>query len=97
MLLVIGALFGTFYLTYKLVPSRRYTRRYVVEGSLLASCGWIICSMIFAYVLPTLLKASATYVALGSVVGILLWAQACAWSLLIGACWMVRFSKRTRS
>jgi uncharacterized BrkB/YihY/UPF0761 family membrane protein len=48
--------------------------------------------MIFAYILPELLKTSATYIALGSVVAILLWAQACAWSIILGACWIVRFS-----
>jgi membrane protein len=91
-LVVIGALFGTIYLTYYVVPARSFKRSVVVEGSLLASCGWIICSMIFAYVLPALLKTSATYLALGSVVAILLWAQACAWSIILGACWIVRFS-----
>jgi membrane protein len=91
-LIVIGALFGTVYLTYYVVPAKRFKRSVVVEGSLLASCGWIICSMIFAYVLPALLKTSATYLALGSVVAILLWAQACSWSIILGACWIVRFS-----
>jgi membrane protein len=93
-LVVIAALFGTFYLTYYLVPARRHKNRYVVEGSLLASTGWIACSMIFAYVIPKILKASAAYIALGSVVAILLWAQACAWSIILGACWIVRFSPK---
>jgi YihY family inner membrane protein len=91
-LIVIAALFGTVFLTYYVVPVRSFKRSIVVEGSLLASCGWIICSMIFAYILPELLKTSATYIALGSVVAILLWAQACAWSIILGACWIVRFS-----
>jgi membrane protein len=91
-LVVVSALFGTFYLTYYLVPTQRHKNRYVVEGSLLASTGWIVCSLIFASVIPPLLKASAAYIALGSVVAILLWAQACAWSIIIGACWIVRFS-----
>ena len=91
-LVIISALFGTFYITFYLVPSRHYKRKYLVEGSLLASSGWIACSLIFASVMPKLLKTSAAYIALGSVVGILLWAQACAWSIIIGACWIVRFS-----
>jgi YihY family inner membrane protein len=89
---VIGSLFGTMYLTYYMVPTRHYKKQYVVEGSLLASTGWILCSLIFATVVPKLLKASAAYAALGSVVGILIWAQACAWSIILGACWIVRFS-----
>jgi YihY family inner membrane protein len=91
-LVVIGALFGTFYLTYYLVPVKGHKTTLVVEGSLLASTGWIMCSMVFAYVMPKILQTSAAYIALGSVVAILLWAQACAWSIIIGACWIVRFS-----
>ena len=92
LLVVIFALFGTFYLTYSLVPSRDHNNRYVVEGSLLAASGWIVCSLIFASIMPQILKTSAAYIALGSVVAILLWAQACAWSIILGACWIVRFS-----
>jgi membrane protein len=95
-IVVIGALFGTFYLTYFLVPTKGYKRKFLVEGSMLASCGWIICSLIFAYVIPKILQSSAAYIALGSVVAILLWAQACAWSVIVGACWIVRFSPRTK-
>jgi len=93
-LVVIAALFGTFFLTYFLVPAKRHKTNLVVEGSLLASCGWIVCSLIFAYVMPKILQTSAAYIALGSVVAILLWAQACAWSVILGACWIVRFSLR---
>jgi YihY family inner membrane protein len=95
-LIMVGALFGTFYLTYYLVPSRAYKKEFVVQGSLLASSGWIACSLIFASVMPKILKASAAYLALGSVVAILLWAQACAWSIIIGACWIVRLSPRAK-
>jgi membrane protein len=95
-LVMVAALFGTFYLTYSLVPIRPHKNRYVVEGSLLASSGWIVCSLIFAYVIPKILQTSAAYVALGSVVAILLWAQACAWSIILGACWVVRFSPRPK-
>ena len=95
-LVVIGALFGTFFMTYYLVSASRHKTNVVVEGSLLASSGWVACSLLFASVVPKLLQTSAAYIALGSVVAILLWAQACAWSLIIGACWIVRFSPKGR-
>jgi membrane protein len=95
-LVMVASLFGTFYLTYYLVPTKAHKNRFVIEGSLLASCGWIVCSLIFAYVIPKILQASAAYIALGSVVAILLWAQACAWSIIVGACWIVRFSPRAK-
>jgi membrane protein len=94
-LVVIGALFCTLWVTYYTVPSRGYQSKHLIEGSLLATSGWVVCSMIFAYVIPALLQTSAAYVALGSIVAILLWAQACAWSLIIGACWIVRFAPRS--
>jgi len=92
LLIVIGALFGTIFVTYFVVPTQRHKASVVVEGSLLASMGWILCSLVFAKIMPGLLKTSAAYLALGSVVAILLWAQACAWSMILGACWIVRFS-----
>jgi membrane protein len=91
-LIIIGALFGTVFLTYVLVPVKPHKTTIVIEGSLLAATGWIIGSMVFAYVMPKILATSAAYIALGSVVAILLWAQACAWSIILGACWIVRFS-----
>jgi len=92
LLITIGALFGTIFVTYYVAPARRQKISVVVEGSLLASLGWIICSLVFAKIMPQLLRTSAAYIALGSVVAILLWAQACAWSIIAGACWIVRFS-----
>ena len=94
--IIVGALFGTFYFTYYLVPPKPYKRRFIIEGSLLASTGWLVCSLIFAVVMPKLLQTSAAYIALGSVVAIMLWAQACAWSIILGACWIVRFAPKPR-
>jgi YihY family inner membrane protein len=94
-MVVLAALFGAFFLTYALVPTKRYATRLVVEGSLLATGGWVLCGLIFAYLLPNhLWNKSAVYGVLGSVIGVLIWAQACAWSVIIGACWIVRFSPR---
>jgi YihY family inner membrane protein len=92
LLITIAALFGTIFVTYYMAPARRHKAAVVVEGSLLASLGWILCSLVFAKIMPQLLKTSAAYLALGSVVAILLWAQACAWSIILGAAWIVRFS-----
>ena len=90
------ALFFAFFLTYLLVPSKRYRVRQVRNGSLVATFGWVLCSIVFSYVLPTLWQTNTVYEALGSVVIILLWAQACAWSIILGACWVVRFPARKK-
>jgi YihY family inner membrane protein len=91
-----AALYGAFFLTYLLVPSKSYRLRQVADGSLVAMCGWVACSLLFAYVLPHLWHTNSVYEALGSVVIILLWAQACAWSVIAGACWMIRFPVASR-
>jgi membrane protein len=96
LLIIIAALFGTIFVTYYVAPERRHRVSVVVEGSLLASLGWILCSLVFAKIMPALLSTSAAYLALGGVVAILLWAQACAWSIILGACWIVRFSQSKR-
>ena len=96
LLIIIAALFGTIFVTYYVAPARRHRVAVVVEGSLLASLGWILCSLVFAKIMPALLSTSAAYLALGGVVAILLWAQACAWSIILGACWIVRFTATKR-
>ncbi len=90
----LASLFCAFFLTYALVPSKRYKLSQVRNGSFVAACGWMLCSMLFA--LLNIWRTNAVYEVLGSVVIILLWAQACAWSLIIGACWIVRFPSRRR-
>ncbi len=90
----IATLYGAFFLTYLLVPSRSYGLAQVRNGSFVAAAGWVLCSLLFAYVLPNMWRTNAVYEALGSIVITLLWAQACAWSVIIGACCMVRFPGR---
>jgi uncharacterized BrkB/YihY/UPF0761 family membrane protein len=87
----VASLFGAFFLTFLMVPTKRYRWSQVRNGSLVASLGLVLCSWVFANVLPTLWRTNAVYEALGSVVITLLWAQACAWCVIIGACSMVRF------
>ena len=94
--LLLASLFGAFFLTFYLVPTRQHKMSLVRTGSLVASLGWVLCSLVFAYILPSMWRTNAVYEALGSVVVILLWAQACAWSVIIGACWIVRFSPRAK-
>lgn len=93
-LVMIAALFAAIFATYYLVPSKRPRGRDVRNGAMVASLGWISCSIVFSRVLPYVFGANMVYQALGSVVIILIWALSCAWSLIIGACWTVRFPTR---
>jgi len=95
--LVLAAMYGAFFLTFLLVPTKRPGVAQARNGSLVATCGWILCGWLFAGLLPKMILSSGVvYKALGSVVIILLWAQACSWSVIIGACWMVRFPARRK-
>ena len=91
------SLFGAFFLTYLLVPTKRYRLAQVRNGSLVAAVGWCLCSLLFATVIPNMWRTNAVYEALGSIVIILIWAQACAWMVILGACWIVRFPGRRRA
>jgi YihY family inner membrane protein len=93
---LIVSLFAAVFATFYLVPNKRPRLRDVRDGALVAAVGWIACSLVFADVLPRFLGANLVYQALGSIVIILLWSQSCAWSLIVGACWMVRFGARAR-
>jgi uncharacterized BrkB/YihY/UPF0761 family membrane protein len=78
-----------------MVPARRHDLSLIRNGALVACFGWIFCSILFANVLPKMWHSNTVYEALGSVVIVLLWALACAWSVIIGACWIVRFTPRS--
>jgi membrane protein len=93
-LVMVAALFTALFLTFYLVPNKRPRWRDVRDGALVASLCWIVCGLCFSSLQKYLHSVNMVYQALGSVVIILLWAQACAWSLIIGACWMVRFAAR---
>jgi YihY family inner membrane protein len=95
-LVMVVSLFGAVFLTYYLVPTKRPRLREVRDGAMLASVGWIGCGLVFTRIIPSLLGLNLVYQALGTIVIILLWAQACAWSLIVGACWVARFSPRPK-
>jgi len=92
-----AALFAAFFLTYSLVSTRRFPGNHVRGGSLIATIGWIAGSVVFSDILPRLWSFSTVYQALGSFVVILIWAQVCAWAIILGAGWIVRFSPRRKS
>jgi membrane protein len=94
-ILLIVSLFAAVFATYYLVPSRPRLRD-VRDGAMVAAVGWIGCGLVFTRVIPHMMGLNVVYQALGTIVVILLWAQACAWSLIIGACWMVRFASKAK-
>lgn len=84
-------MYGAIYLTYRLVPSRPLPWRLVCQGCWIAVIGWLGTSFVFAKIMPDIWQASAFKGALSSILATLVWAYACAWSLLLGACWIERW------
>jgi membrane protein len=84
-------LFWAFYLTYRIIPVRTPSRGILRQASFLAAAGWLGMCALFAKVLPVVWVSNPFHGALGSIVATLMWAQACAWVVVIGACWIVRF------
>jgi membrane protein len=91
--LVLVTLFLATALTYRVVPIRKPSRNLIFQGALLASVGWMLTCYAFAHIVQ-LFWHKSLYGALGGLIAILLWAYACAWSLLIGACWIARWSRK---
>ena len=60
-----------------------------------AVVGWLGTSFVFARIVPDIWQASALKGALSSILATLMWAYACAWSLLLGACWIERWKGRS--
>ncbi len=99
-LVVSVTLFAAFYLTFALVSSQQYRPRTVFFAACLSTIGWIGCSILYVFILQRIWSANAVYGALGLVIAILLWGQSCAWAVIAGACFIVRFSplpKRRRT
>lgn len=86
-------LFVALYLTYSLMPKKPVLTSVKLVASVAATVGWIVCSYFFSYLLPQIWSASALYGALASIVMVLMWAYACAWIILLGACWIVICTK----
>jgi len=84
-------MFVAVYLTYRLVPTRPIPWRLVCQGCWIAVIGWLGTSFVFAKVMPAIWAASAFKGALSSILATLFWAYSCAWSLLLGACWIERW------
>lgn len=81
------------YLTYQLTDANRHPVGLRIQSSLLASLAWLCLGYAFTHIFPLLWSASLLHGALGGLVAMLIWANATAWVLLLGACLVVRRSK----
>jgi len=71
---------------YRLGPSRNSAEwRWVTPGSILASVGWLVASMLLSWYLSNFANYNETYGSLGAVIGLMVWFWITAQVVLIGA------------
>lgn len=83
---VIG--FGLYFLTisynYYILPTQRVKYRQVIPGSIFASAGMLIVTLLYSMYANTLADYDLLYGALSSVVAIMFWFFFLAWVLCLG-------------
>jgi membrane protein len=86
MLLLLLVASGSFYLLYRVGPSRnRQADQRIFPGVLAATCLWLAASEGLNYYIANLSNLGATYGSIAAVVGIMLWFYLAAYSVLVGA------------
>ena len=71
---------------YRVGPSREAAQwRWVSPGSVVASVGWLVASMLLSFYLSNFADYSETYGSLGAVIGLMIWFWISALVILIGA------------
>jgi len=78
------ALFGVFLLLYRVTPNRKLAWRDVVPGTLFATFGWIVCSVLFSFYVDRFANYAKTYGSLGGIIVLLIWLYLSSVILLIG-------------
>ena len=91
-LVALITLLAAFFLSFTLVANQKFPIRVVFQAASVSTIGWIACSGLYVLVLQRVWSSNAIYGALGSLIAILLWGQSCAWAVIAGGCWIVRFS-----
>ena len=83
-MLVLGMV--TLAILYRHGPSRRLARpRWITLGSLAAAFAWLVMSAAFSWYLRHVANYTATYEALGAVIGMMMWMWLSAVVILVGA------------
>ncbi len=83
-------LYAALSLTYRLSSRHKISQKLLRQGTAIAAVGWMLVSYGFTYFVPVIWNKSILHGAWGSILATLFWAYACAWCLLLGACWIKR-------
>lgn len=80
----IAAMIGAFTLLYWIVPSRKLALREVLPGSIFATFGWMITSLLFQLYMNSFGNYSKTYGSLGGMIILLIWLYISAIMIILG-------------
>jgi membrane protein len=71
---------------YRYGPSRTHPQwRWVTPGSVLASVGWVVASMLLSWYVSNFADYNETYGTLGAAIGLMMWFWISALVILVGA------------
>lgn len=85
---LLSILFTALWTTYRISAKHRLDRKRLIQGTWIATFGWVFMSLGFTWIIKLIWSQNILHGAWGSIIATLFWAYACAWSLLIGACWI---------
>ncbi len=86
--LLFSLLYGALWLTYRISARHALNTRRLSQGALIASVGWLLTSVGFTWVVKLVWSQSILHGTWGCIIATLFWAYTCAWSVMIGACWI---------
>jgi membrane protein len=87
-LILFSLLYGALWLTYRLSAKHSLNSKRLRQGTWIASIGWLLMSVGFTWIVKLVWNQSILHGTWGGIIATLFWAYACAWSLLLGACWI---------
>lgn len=86
--ILLSLLFSALWLTYRISARHKIDKKRLIQGTWIATFGWVFMSLGFTWLIKLIWSQNILHGAWGSIIATLFWAYACAWSLLLGACWI---------
>lgn len=83
-LIAIGSMMVVFMFMYRYLPSRRLSFRSVLPGSVAASVGWIVVSIVFSFYVNNFNNYTRTYGSIGGIIVLLIWLYVSSVIILVG-------------
>lgn len=77
-------IFFVFFIIYWIVPNLKLRWKSVIPGTLFATIGWILTSLIFSFYVSSFGNFSNTYGSIGAIIVLMMWLYFSAIILILG-------------